>query len=186
MAQRKLENAERTWKTTAEKFGADFDAKKRNLATFRDRHDELGRKYVRERQGLQSRAHEVQLDLFLQQSFISDHKIPDIGRGRTATLTSYGIETAADIVEAAVLDVPGFGRALASRLLEWRRTIESQFVFNASVGIPPPQQQALDAKYARDRQQLEMSLLSGERELVQSPPPRIRSLLSTTVKLEQR
>ena len=54
----------------------------------------------------------MQLSQFLDQKVIADHTIPKIGPGRTAILTSYGIETACDIVEDRVLDVPGFGPEL--------------------------------------------------------------------------
>ena len=42
--------------------------------------------------------------------------ISGIGPGRKATLQSYGIETAEDINDQAVLAVPGFGDGLTSRL----------------------------------------------------------------------
>jgi hypothetical protein len=164
-AQARAEAAENSWKATAAKFGRDFDLKKEELSRLRDRHNELARKYVGERQDLQSRAREIQMAQFLQQAFISDHKVPDIGRGRTATLSSYGIETACDIFEDAILEVPGFGPTLTARLVEWRRTVESQFVFDAAIGIPPPVQQALDLRYSQARQQVEAGLLSGERDL---------------------
>jgi DNA-binding helix-hairpin-helix protein with protein kinase domain len=107
----------------------------------------------------------MQLAQFLQQTFIGDHKIPQIGPGRTATLASYGIETAFDIVEEDILQVPGFKEALAGHLTQWRRSVEAQFRFNAAAGLPPHVQQALDAKYTQARQQVEAALLSGEREL---------------------
>jgi DNA-binding helix-hairpin-helix protein with protein kinase domain len=70
-----------------------------------------------------------------------------------------------DVEEERVLKVPGFGPKRTARLLQWRRTVEARFVFNAAVGIPPHEQQALDAKFTQTRQQLEAALLAGEREL---------------------
>ncbi|MSR54502.1 MAG: hypothetical protein EXS09_14615 [Gemmataceae bacterium] len=118
-----------------------------------------------DRQLLQSRVKEIQLTHFLQQVFISDHDISDIGRGRKATLSSYGIETAHDISEEKVDEVPGFGTVLTARLVRWRRSMESRFVFDAAAGVPIQQQQAVDFKYTQERQRIEMTLLSGEGEL---------------------
>jgi hypothetical protein len=129
VARAQLEAVERDWKDAAAKFAGDFDAKKNYLRQLRDRHEELNRQYVKERQELHSRLRETQMKQFLQQTFISDYKIPDIGRGRLATLSSYGIETALDVVEADVRSVPGFGVVLTGRLLEWRRGVETRFVF---------------------------------------------------------
>jgi DNA-binding helix-hairpin-helix protein with protein kinase domain len=164
-ARKRVDAAEREWKAAATKFVADFDNKKKHLKQLRDRHEELGRQYVTERQQLQSRVKETQLVQFLQLTFLSDHKIPDIGRGRSATLSSYGIETALDIEESKVSAVPGFGEVLTGRLVEWRRSVEARFVFNPSAGVPQQQQQSLDAKFSPERQRIEMTLLSGEREL---------------------
>jgi DNA-binding helix-hairpin-helix protein with protein kinase domain len=164
-ARNRLEKAEREWKAVASQSLIDFDKKKSELSRLRDRHEQLGREYVIERQQLHSRVREFQLTQFLQQVFISDHKIPDIGRGRLATLSSFGIETALDVDDAKVRNVPGFGDVLTARLVEWRRNIEQRFAFDPAAGVPKQQQQALDAKYSQERQRIEMSLLSGEREL---------------------
>jgi DNA-binding helix-hairpin-helix protein with protein kinase domain len=114
---------------------------------------------------LQARAREIQLIQYLQEKFIGDHKIPQIGPGRTATLAAYGIETAFDVVEAVILNVPGFSEGLTQYLVQWRQTLESQFVFNAAKGIPPHELQALDAKLAQPRQQVELGLLAGDQSL---------------------
>jgi DNA-binding helix-hairpin-helix protein with protein kinase domain len=107
----------------------------------------------------------MQFKQYLQQQFISNFIIPDIGPGRKATLASFGIETAWDVESEIILDIPGFGPKLTGRLVSWRRDIESQFLFNAKAGIPPHEQQALDAKYSQARQRLETELLTGEKVL---------------------
>ncbi len=164
-AKARLDVAEQEWKAASARFVADFDTKKDHLRQLRDRHEVLGRQYVAERQSLQSRVKETQLTQHLQKAFISDHDISDIARGRKAALSSYGIETAYDISEEKVYEVPGFGAVYTARLLEWRRTIESEFKYDAAAGVPVQQQQALDSKYSQERQRIEMTLLSGEAEL---------------------
>lgn len=139
--------------------------KKAELRALRERHESLAREYAAERQRLQSRVREMQLTQSLQQQFISNADIPDIGPTRKATLASFGIETASDVEENAILEVPGFGPKLTERLIRWRQEIERQFVFNSAIGVPLQQQQALELRFAQPRQQAETKLLAGEAEL---------------------
>jgi DNA-binding helix-hairpin-helix protein with protein kinase domain len=160
-----VEQTERAWADAAAPLAQEFDRRKVELAKFRDRHSELSASYAAERQRLVARAHEMQRALYLQQEFICDHDIPDIGPTRRATLTSFGIETAFDVEERAIRGIPGFGPKLTGRLLDWRRSVEAKFVFNAGVGVPAQEQRALDLKYYQERQPVEMRLLDGERQL---------------------
>jgi|ThiBiot_300_plan_2_1041538.scaffolds.fasta_scaffold02230_6 DNA-binding helix-hairpin-helix protein with protein kinase domain len=73
-----------------------------------------------------------QLTQYLNQQLIRNYKIRKIGGGRQAMLLSYGIETAADVNEKAILAVPGFGPGMAQHLLNWRRHLESRFVYNSA------------------------------------------------------
>lgn len=63
---------------------------------------------------------EKHLDAYLRSFLISDAAIPGIGPGRSSTLASYGIETAADISESALIRINGFGPVLISTLVSWR------------------------------------------------------------------
>lgn len=164
-AEQRLRAAEANWFTRASWYGNCFEMKKAELRAMRDRHESLAREYTAERQRLQSKAHEMQLTQFLQQQFISNADIPDIGPTRKATLSSFGIETASDVEENAILQVPGFGPKLTERLIHWREENERQFVFNPAVGIPPQVQQALDLRFAQSRQHVESRLVAGEGEL---------------------
>lgn len=166
-ARQKLVAAEQNWATTAASFAAKFDAKKDELIKLRDRHNQLTAEHLTEHQRLQSHTRDLQLEQFLEQIFICDpkHKIHKIGRGLKATLASYGIETAFDLEEHRILQVPQFNQKRAQTLMNWRRSMESQFVFDVAAGIPAPERQALHAKYTQLRQQVEAALLSGENEL---------------------
>jgi DNA-binding helix-hairpin-helix protein with protein kinase domain len=163
--QQQLQQTEKKWTATGIRVSAEFARKKSDLQAFRDRYNELVARYAAKRERLQATSREGQFRLFLQQQFISDYQIPMIGEGRKATLASYGVETAFDIVEEKVLGVPGFNAGLTGRLMRWRLSVERRFVFNVAAGIPAREQQALDAEFAHDRLLLESGLLSGEREL---------------------
>lgn len=164
-AAERLRAAEANWVGVAAQAKNHLEEKKEELRKLRQRHEELARAYAMERQGLHARAREMQLALFLQQQFISDATIPAVGPTRTAALASFGIETAFDVETSAVQQVPGFGPKLTEKLLYWRKDVEAQFRFNPVVGVPPPEQRALDMKYAQARQPVEMRLLGGPGEL---------------------
>lgn len=164
-AKQRADAAQQNWAVSARRFATEFESKRTDLRRLRDRHNQLAGEYAVERQQLQARAQELQLNQFLQQVFIDDHKIPQIGTARMAALISFNIESAFDVVAHQVLEVPGFGPELTGRLVQWRQGIEAQFVYNAAAGVPAPVQQALDSKYAQARQQVEAALLSGEQEL---------------------
>lgn len=69
---------------------------------------------------------------FLDRFLIRRATISGIGPAKTATLASFGIETAADITASAVRAVPGFGEALTGKMLTWRQSHEAKFRYNAS------------------------------------------------------
>jgi DNA-binding helix-hairpin-helix protein with protein kinase domain len=59
----------------------------------------------------------------------------------TATLASYGIETAADVDASIAGKVLGFGPARTADLLAWRAQVESLFRFDPSKGVDPADRQ---------------------------------------------
>ncbi|PTQ70316.1 helix-hairpin-helix domain-containing protein [Pseudomonas sp. GV071] len=69
---------------------------------------------------------------FLDRFLIRRATIPGIGPAKTATLASFGIETAADITASSVRSVPGFGDALTGKMLAWRQSHEAKFRYNSS------------------------------------------------------
>ena len=75
----------------------------------------------------EARKREEYLDRFL----IRRARIAGIGPAKTATLASYGVETAADIKPNAVRAVPGFGEAMTAKLLAWRKGHEDKFSYSS-------------------------------------------------------
>lgn len=116
---------------------------------------------------LQSKQREIQLGRYLQSKRIDSARIEGIGPSRTATLQSFGIETAADISERAIRQVPRFGPTFTERLLDWRDAVSRQFVFNANQLLSPRDITALDNDISIKRRQLEKQLLSGVAQLQQ-------------------
>lgn len=76
----------------------------------------------------QSKRPGMQMLKFLESQEIRKAKIRHVGLARQTALASYGIETALDITEERVLQVPGFGLKNTLQLLEWRKSVEKSFV----------------------------------------------------------
>ena len=76
-------------------------------------------------------------------------------------LASYGIETAADIKKAKIMQIPGFGEALTSELVEWRKKHERNFRFNPNEPVDRHEIDAMDRDLESERQNLLTTLRQG-------------------------
>jgi DNA-binding helix-hairpin-helix protein with protein kinase domain len=109
---------------------------------------------------LHTKLRESQLHRYLDGFRIRPGLVTGVGAGRCATLSSYGIETAAD-VGPAVQNVPGFGDHLTAQLMTWRSALEQQFKFDPNKGLDPRDLQKLDSDLATLKKTLEEDLLAG-------------------------
>ena len=115
---------------------------------------------------------------FLEGFRIRNHKIFGIGPAKLAALTSYGIETAADITAAAVRVVPGFGPINSKPLLEWRKQCERGFIYDPR---PTPADHYEIAKIKsenRQQKQLLRQKLSAEAQQFTLAVKTFRSFIS--------
>jgi hypothetical protein len=106
-------------------------------------------------QQLEQRKREVQLARFLERFQLNAAKIPKIGSGRKAVLASFGVETAADIEHNRLESIQGFGPALISSLMTWRKALERKFVFNPHEPTNPADIARLKATLASKKVDLE-------------------------------
>lgn len=106
-----------------------------------------------------------QLQKFLDSFRIYDAKIDKINHTKKATLQSYGIETAADIDPRYLAVIPGIGPKYANNLMEWRRKIESRFVFNPNKGVDRFQLAEIHKKINEEKLKLETELSKGAAQL---------------------
>jgi len=158
-AQRAWDYASRIW---AEQAAADaFKNKLSEFERLKRDHENSRPEYDREKAKLQLTVRQRQLHKFLNSYFINDHTIPNIGPGRKATLVSFGVETAADIDQRRIQKIRGFGSSLTNELVQWRKKVEANFVFDASKGIDPVDMRALDQKYRQQQGKIENALLAG-------------------------
>ncbi len=105
---------------------------KAELQRKKDEYDALPAKQKSELDEYARNRRTHQLTQYLSKQLLRNYKIPKIGDGRKAVLLSYGIENAADVQERSVLAVPGFGTKTAQPLLNWRRHMETRFVYSAA------------------------------------------------------
>jgi DNA-binding helix-hairpin-helix protein with protein kinase domain len=137
------------------KVRGDLDAA---IAAYKEHDDALARELMRMKSNREPR----QLQAYLDRFSIRRAYIPGIGPAKTATLISFGIETAADVSQSAVLRVPGFGDVMTGRLVAWRREHESRFKYD-----PKPNSQdvaderALRGRFALEKAKLESAIRNG-------------------------
>jgi DNA-binding helix-hairpin-helix protein with protein kinase domain len=142
-----------------------FQARKAQLVKWKDEYERLPAEEKKEIDKLQLTAHQRQMQSFLEKFFIDSANISGIGPTRKAALTSFGIETAADVNRNRVMQVRGFGEALTSTLLDWRASCERRFQFNPAAAASPLDKNAIQIKFAVKRATLESSLSAGSVEL---------------------
>jgi DNA-binding helix-hairpin-helix protein with protein kinase domain len=144
-----------------------FSKKKKQLEGLHAEWNSLPALRAAQLQNLERDRFRQQLEDYLENFFIEHATIQGIGPGRKATLESYGIETAADVDKKRILAVPGFGPAMAEKLLEWRRKTEREFRFDPSKGLDAQKLVALDRDIAIQKQKIEQALITGATELLQ-------------------
>jgi DNA-binding helix-hairpin-helix protein with protein kinase domain len=142
-----------------------FRIKLAELETLRKEYLDLSSLRTRKLAALEADRRSTQMERFLDQYRIDRARISGISHGRTATLQSYGIETAADIQKRDILQIPGFGPVLTDTLMRWRQSIELKFVFDPSKGIDPADIAAVDRSIAVRKDHIERKLLAGAAEL---------------------
>ena len=114
---------------------------------------------------LESERESRQRQRYLDRFRIDRAEIHGIGAGRTSMLASYGIETAADIKKSKIMQIPGFGEALTSELVEWRKKHERNFRFNPNEPVDRHEIDVMDRELESQRQNLLSALRQGSDSL---------------------
>lgn len=164
-AMAKWESLERTWKLEA--GNERFQTLRRELERMKSEYEKLPATRQQKLKQLEKARRQHQLQRFLDGYLIRDAAISGIGATRKTALQSYGIETADDVTQQAVLAVPGFGPAYTARLVEWRQGLEKQFVFDAAKPVDPRDIAQVEQEMATTRAKLEQELAHGAMQLHQ-------------------
>jgi len=128
------------------------------IAAYKGHDDALSRELMVMKSNRESRQRQAYLDRFS----IRRANISGIGPAKTATLISFGIETAADVNQDAVLRVPGFGDVMTGKLVAWRRGHESRFKYDRTPNAQDvADERALRGRFAAERAKLESTIRNG-------------------------
>ncbi|MCK8463615.1 topoisomerase DNA-binding C4 zinc finger domain-containing protein [Aliiroseovarius sp. S1339] len=154
--QRELESfVRRNGLTEVVKVRGDLDA---TIAAYKGHDEALTRELMILKSNRESRQRQAYLDGFS----IRRANISGIGPSKTATLISFGIETAADVSRSSVLRVPGFGDVMTGKLVEWRRRHESRFKYDRTANAQDvTDERALRGRFAAEKLKLESSIRNG-------------------------
>ncbi len=137
------------------KVRGDLDAA---IAAYKDHDDALAREIKVMTSNREARQRQAYLDRFS----IRRANISGIGPAKTATLISFGIETAADVSRSAVLRVPGFGDVMTGKLVAWRRGHESRFKYDRTPNAQDvADERALRGRFAAEKAKLESTIRNG-------------------------
>lgn len=164
--QTRIYQAEAEWEK--QNSGTEFHDFRQSLKNTKVAYEGLPQEQTRRLDEYSRNRKAVQLQAYLSGLLIRRFDIPKIKAGREALLRSYGIETAADISENAILRVPGFGPKLTQPLLNWRRHMEARFVY--SPGTTPADTAAITAiksDIAQKAIRLKSELSTGPAKLTQ-------------------
>ena len=144
---------------------AKFAAGREKLAELKREYDTMAAQRERELQAMAANRKQEQFRLHLESFEIASAKIANVGKAKVATLLSYGIETAADIVAARIEAIPGFGPRTAANMLAFRQGCEASFRFNPARAVAQAQVAAMDGMLAQRRDKIEAELASGLAQL---------------------
>ncbi len=98
---------------------------------------------------------------FLDQFDIDRAEIKGFSSGIKTYFLSYGIETAADVTEQNLSQIPAMRKSRATKLLEWRRDLERRFVFDPVKGVSPQARINAEKEIDQIRFRLEHELSNG-------------------------
>ena len=142
-----------------------FIVRKQHLLNLRNEYACLAAIEQKDLAALHSTAQERQRQKFLEQFFIEDALISGVGPAKKSSLQSFGIETAADVNWGRVQAVRGFGSVLTSAVVQWRQQCEQRFRYDSQRAVSQADVDAVKARIAHRRKQLEVALSRGANEL---------------------
>ena len=154
---------EHQWKMDA--GNEEFVQRRLALEKLKADYDRLPHERLRRLQDLETNREGAQLTAFLDRCPLDGANIKGVGDAKITVLQSYGIATAADIIDQKVLAVPGIGPVMLKRLKVWRRQKEARFVFDPKKGVSAIDKQTVEQRIQIERARLEKALSEGVQQL---------------------
>lgn len=147
----------------------ELNSRRQELTDAKARYEGLADAKRSELSRLHSSRQQAQLRRHLERYRLRPGIVSGIGRGKVATLASYGIDTAADIDRGRIMSIQGFGQATTAALLGWKQSIVSRFQYNANM-TPEDREDVrrTERKYDAEARKLRQTLSGGVSELRQT------------------
>ena len=162
-ARERCTTIERQWKIEA--GNEEFVQRRLALEKLKADYDRLPHERLRRLQDLETNREGAQLTAFLDRCPLDGANIKGVGDAKITVLQSYGLATAADIVDQRVLSVPGIGPVMLKRLKVWRRQKEARFVFDPKRGVSAIDKATVEQRILTERARLERALSEGVAQL---------------------
>jgi DNA-binding helix-hairpin-helix protein with protein kinase domain len=162
-----LMRAEKAWQAAAQEWraqakGPDLSGERQAIEDLKAKIDALKSEREARLRALARPIPEAEQRVrYLSQFRIEDAGLHNIGPARCAVLRSWGIETAVEVDPAKIAEIPGFGRNLTDRLVNWRWGREQNFKFMPLSIADPVEVQKLDRELAAQRIKLMKELRTG-------------------------
>jgi DNA-binding helix-hairpin-helix protein with protein kinase domain len=145
-----------------------FKKKLKELKELVEEYNDLPKRRRQKIHDLERNLYNLQLTRFLERFDIASANIPHVKDNRKAMLSSYGIDTAADVNVKDLKAVPGFAHFLIEQMMDWRRSLEGKFRFDSTRGVHPADLRRVDQEFGKRRVEIEMILSRGRQDLEQT------------------
>jgi DNA-binding helix-hairpin-helix protein with protein kinase domain len=143
----------------------DHEDRMRRLMPFRDHLATMTRDRDKSLRDLRNADKAGQLHQHLDLHYVRAASIQGITPALKSSLASFNIETAADVSEAAVSDVPGFGKVRTRRMLDWKNEVARKFVYKPAADLNPAAVAMIEAKFASGRFRIAKEFTAAHSEL---------------------
>src|SRR5262245_32211178 len=158
-AEYRAHETEEKWKNEA--ATERFLAKLRNLENQKETYQNIQKIREWKLKEIESKGRDAQLNEFLGRFKVKDVKIKGIDPGIQNSLHIFGLNTAADLTALRIDRTWGVGTPHGEKLLDWRKKLERQFIFDHTKAVPTQSRVKVEREIDHLRLQLESELRNG-------------------------
>ncbi|RXK87295.1 protein kinase domain-containing protein [Filimonas effusa] len=120
-----------------------------------------------EKQQVEERLYNLQLDVFLRQFLLEDHTIPGIAAKRKEALYRANIYSAADIKILQTQSIQGIGAKYTQELLLWCRQVSADFVYKPDASLLKQEQDKVQAEFDNNKKSLGVEIKGSYSQVLQ-------------------
>jgi len=159
--QQELDALMHRWDQVAQQRQQQFEDTTATLKHVCEKAGQIASRYAARRDEMCRESLQHQLAEHLEKFLIRNHKLGAIDLGTLAMLSSYGIESAADVEHKRLFQVPGMTAEAITSLLDWRRRHEAAFAGDGHIRLTARQAAILRARFTREQHSYQQQLENG-------------------------